>query len=114
MRKLAILSAAVVTASLTWLPPAAAQSPATPGNLQTPAETVGPIPFVGSIRIVKPGRGGGAQPLVTTCSAGTGESCALFASNCIVAGGYYDGDSKGGTCCSGVDHPDTNPSSACS
>jgi hypothetical protein len=72
------------------------------------------IPYLGTIRVVKPGRGGNPQPLVTTCSAGTDESCALFASNCLLANGYYDGDNSGGTCCSGVDHPNSNPQSPCS
>jgi hypothetical protein len=72
------------------------------------------VPYLGTLRIVKPGRGGNPQPLVTTCSAGTGESCALFAANCLAANGYYDGDSSGGTCCSGVDHPNSNPQSPCS
>lgn len=77
------------------------------------AEAIVRIPFIGDIKVVKPGRPEDPQPLVTTCSAGKGESCALFASNCLAANGYYDGDSSGGVCCSGVDHPDNNPGSAC-
>ncbi|MEM8949907.1 MAG: hypothetical protein AAGA21_05055 [Pseudomonadota bacterium] len=53
------------------------------------------------------------QPLVTTCSAGVGESCASFAAGCLADGGHFDGDNAGGMCCSGVDHPDNNPDSAC-
>ena len=67
-------------------------------------------PFIGSITVEE---WDGEQTLVTTCSAGKGESCQLFASNCIAANGYYDGDASGGTCCSGVDHPGNNVNSAC-
>jgi hypothetical protein len=62
---------------------------------------------------VGPGGGGDPVPIVTTCSAGAGESCVAFAAGCLASGGYYDGDGTGGTCCSGVDHPNSNPNSAC-
>ena len=90
---------------------AAPLPPAAEATLQTLMKRV--APYTGTITVEKRGPGTDPQPLVTTCSAGTGESCALFASNCLAANGYYNGDNAGGTCCSGVDHPNQNPNSAC-
>ncbi|MBD9361969.1 hypothetical protein [Methylomonas fluvii] len=70
-------------------------------------------PFSGTYLVKKTDGGDNPQPIVTTCSAGQNESCAQFASDCLAADGYYDGDKTGGTCCAGVDHPSNNPGSAC-
>ena len=90
---------------------AAPVAPAEEAALQAIMKRV--APYSGTITVEKRGPGNDPQPLVTTCAAGTGESCALFASNCLAANGYYDGDNSGGVCCSGVDHPNQNPNSAC-